>query len=91
MITIKNIFGQHCARFRIVLMVLLVGIVSACGDGNNNEASNQPILIKFPHVTAPGTPKGLTADHFKAVVEERLAGRVTVEVYPSGQLMNDDD
>ena len=50
-----------------------------------------PILIKFPHVTAPGTPKGQAADRFKQIVEERLAGRVVVEVYPSGQLMSDDD
>ena len=90
MTAINYIFEQHRTRFRIVLLAVLVGFVSACGDGNN-EASNQPILIKFPHVTAPGTPKGLTADRFKAVVEERLAGKVTVEVYPSGQLMNDDD
>lgn len=63
--------------------LLLVG----CGDSTDDG----PILIKFPHVTAPGTPKGQAADRFKQVVEERLAGRVVVEVYPSGQLMSDDD
>jgi C4-dicarboxylate-binding protein DctP len=48
-----------------------------------------PLLIKFPHDLAPNTPKGLGADHFKKVVEQRLAGRVVVEVYPSGSLMDD--
>jgi len=62
-------------------------LVVSCGQ----KANDGPILIKFPHVTAPGTPKGQAADRFKQVVEERLAGRVVVEVYPSGQLMSDDD
>jgi C4-dicarboxylate-binding protein DctP len=64
-------------------------LVASCGgsDGSGDE----PILIKFPHVTAPATPKGQAADRFKALVDERLAGRVSVEVYPSGQLMADDD
>jgi len=62
-------------------------LVVSCGQ----KADDEPILIKFPHVTAPGTPKGQAADRFKQLVEERLAGRVVVEVYPSGQLMSDDD
>jgi C4-dicarboxylate-binding protein DctP len=62
-------------------------LLSACGE----KADDGPILIKFPHVTAPATPKGQAAERFKQVVEERLAGRVAVEVYPSGQLMSDDD
>lgn len=49
------------------------------------------IVIKFSHVTAPNTPKGRGADLFRDKVHERLAGKVKVEVYPSGQLMNDDD
>ncbi len=62
-------------------------LLAACGK----PAEDGPIVIKFPHVTAPATPKGQAADRFKQLVDERLAGRVTVEVYPSGQLMNDDD
>lgn len=62
-------------------------LIMGCGE----RSTDGPILIKFPHVTAPGTPKGQAADRFKQVVEERLLGRVAVEVYPSGQLMSDDD
>ncbi len=62
-------------------------LITSCGK----DASDAPILIKFPHVTAPATPKGRAADYFKQLVEERLAGRVVVEVYPSSQLMSDDD
>lgn len=48
-----------------------------------------PTIIKFPHGLAPTTAKGLGADYFKKLVEERLPGRVVVEVYPSSSLMND--
>jgi C4-dicarboxylate-binding protein DctP len=75
------------ARLRVVTTLCLFMLVAACGK----DASDAPILIKFPHVTAPATPKGRAADYFKQLVEERLAGRVVVEVYPSSQLMSDDD
>jgi C4-dicarboxylate-binding protein DctP len=69
----------------IVLCAAL--LLAGCGQ----KADDGPILIKFPHVTAPATPKGQAAERFRQVVDERLAGRVEVEVYPSGQLMSDDD
>ena len=71
---------------RIVLLLIAGFVMSACGD-----SGSQPIVIKFPHVTAPATPKGQAAERFRELVHGRLAGRVVVEVYPSGQLMNDDD
>ncbi|MCJ7592298.1 MAG: DctP family TRAP transporter solute-binding subunit [Woeseiaceae bacterium] len=72
------------------ILICLAAILLGCGGGGGQEAA-KPILIKFPHVTAPATPKGEAAERFKQVVEERLAGRVAVEVYPSAQLMSDDD
>lgn len=72
-----------------ILVLVFASFVAACGGGDG--AASGPILIKFPHVTAPTTPKGRAAERFEQLVEERLAGRVEVEVYPSSQLMNDDD
>lgn len=51
--------------------------------------ANDPIVIKFSHVVAENTPKGQMANKFKALVEERLAGKVEVKVYPSSQLFGD--
>ena len=48
--------------------------------------ADDPILIKFSHVVADGTPKGQGALLFKQLVEERLAGKVRVEVYPNSSL-----
>jgi C4-dicarboxylate-binding protein DctP len=48
-----------------------------------------PIVIKFSHVAANDTPKGLGALRFKKLAEERTQGRVRVEVYPNSQLYKD--
>ncbi len=47
------------------------------------------IVIKFSHVVADNTPKGQGAQLFKKLVEERLAGKVKVEVYPNSSLFGD--
>lgn len=51
--------------------------------------SAAPIVIKFSHVVAENTPKGQMANKFKELVEQRLAGKVVVEVYPNSQLFGD--
>ncbi|MCQ4308517.1 TRAP transporter substrate-binding protein [Pseudomonas stutzeri] len=51
----------------------------------------EPIVIKFAHVVAEETPKGKGALLFKRLVEERLPGQVTVEVYPNSTLYGDAD
>ena len=54
------------------------------------SAAQDPIVIRFSHVVAENTPKGAGTLMFKRLVEERLAGRVRVEVYPRSQRFNDD-
>ncbi|CAG0906336.1 unnamed protein product [Cyprideis torosa] len=48
-----------------------------------------PIVIKFAHVVAENTPKGQMANQFKKLVDERLGGKVVVEVFPNSQLFGD--
>ena len=52
-------------------------------------AQADPILIKFSHITADSTPKGQGALMFKKLVEERLAGKVKVDVYANSSLYGD--
>jgi C4-dicarboxylate-binding protein DctP len=78
---------QRPASLFIVLALVFQFSLTACSPGQETG----PIIIKFPHVTAPGTPKGQGAERMRQLVDERLGGRVKVEVYPSSQLMNDDD
>ena len=51
--------------------------------------AQEPVVIKFSHVVAEGTPKGEAALKFKALAEAKTAGRVKVEVYPNSQLYKD--
>jgi C4-dicarboxylate-binding protein DctP len=48
-----------------------------------------PIVIKFSHVVAPDTPKGMAATKFKELAEQRTNGRVKVDVYPNSALYKD--
>ena len=50
-----------------------------------------PIVIKFSHVVAVITPKGLAADFFAKRATELTKGRVKVEVYPNSQLYKDNE
>lgn len=52
-------------------------------------AEAKEIVIKFSHVVAENTPKGQGALMFKQAVEERLKGKVRVEVYPNSSLFGD--
>ena len=65
--------------FAILAATLAVGAAHA----------QQPIIIKFSHVVAVGTPKGKGAEQFKKLAEERAKGRVKVEVYPNSSLFKD--
>jgi len=52
-------------------------------------AAQSPIVIKFSHVVATNTPKGLAAEKFKELAEKYTGGKVKVEVYPNSQLYKD--
>jgi C4-dicarboxylate-binding protein DctP len=81
------------SRIRVILLGLALAALAGCGGSGGGaggaRASGEPYVIKFPHVTAPATPKGQMAQRFKEVAEQRFPGRVIVEVYPSAQLMED--
>jgi len=49
----------------------------------------EPIVIKFSHVVAVDTPKGMAAEYFKKIAEERTQGKVIIDVYPNSQLYKD--
>ena len=51
--------------------------------------AQSPIVIKFSHVVADKTPKGLGALKFKELAEQKLPGKVQVQVFPSSQLFGD--
>ncbi len=54
-------------------------------------APHPEITLRFSHVVAEDTPKGLAANRFKLLVEQRSAGRIRVLIYPDAQLYGDHD
>jgi len=69
----------------LVSLVVAVALVASA-----SIAMSAPIVIKFSHVVAENTPKGQMANKFKQLIDERLAGKVAVEVFPNSQLFGDD-
>ncbi len=63
----------------VLMMTVAVSVAQAA----------EPILIRFSHVTGDNTPKGQGAVLFKQRVEERLAGKVRVEIFPRSLKFND--
>lgn len=57
-------------------------------DDEQNGLNSQ-IIIKFSHVVAENTPKGLAASKFAELVNEKTNGKVKVEVFPNAILYSD--
>ncbi len=71
---------------KTALVVAALGISAAFAAP---AMAQDPIVLKFSHVVAPGTPKGKGALRFKELAEKYTDGKVTVEVYPNSQLYKD--
>lgn len=73
-------------KSKLVLVSLLIAVAFAFSA---TVATAAPIVIKFSHVVAENTPKGQMANKFKELVDQRLDGKVVVEVFPNSQLFGD--
>ncbi len=73
--------------FKLTAKALVCAAILSCAG--LVQAAEEPILIKFAHVVADNTPKGQGALLFKQLAEERLPGRIKVEVYPNSSLFGD--
>ena len=74
------------AKNKIILVSLMVAVAIVTSA---TMAMAGPVVIKFSHVVAENTPKGQMANKFKELVDQRLAGKVEVEVFPNSQLFGD--
>jgi C4-dicarboxylate-binding protein DctP len=66
---------------------LLVGLFA--GALSFAVYAQQPIVIKFSHVVAKDTPKGMASEFFAKKAEELTKGKVKVEVYANSTLYKD--
>src|SRR4051795_11206290 len=68
---------------------VLLGGIAASALALGGRRARADVVIKFSHVVAENTPKGQGALLFKKLAEERLPGKVRVEVYPNSSLFGD--
>ncbi len=74
----------------VILLALSMG--SGCREKRVDLEQVRPgekIVIKFSHVVAEDTPKGLAAKKFAELAEKRTGGRVEVQVFPNSTLYAD--
>lgn len=72
-----------------MILVLTLMMFAACGGSSETptaETEGEPVVWKIAHQETTGTVFDQYANHFKELVEEKSGGRITVEVYPVGQL-----
>jgi C4-dicarboxylate-binding protein DctP len=85
-ITHKNNTTHHAEDADMRLLLVALSVFALLAPIPQAQAE---YLIKFSHVVAPATPKGKAADLFAKLVNERMKGKVRVEVFPNSQLYND--
>ena len=72
-------------RRTAVLALVLAGALGWAGAAH----AQAPIVIKFSHVVATDTPKGLASEFFAKRAAELTKGKAKVEVYANSQLYKD--
>lgn len=77
----------------VVMITMLAVLLGACGSyrypDHEQVSPAERTVLKFSHVVAENTPKGLGARRFAATVKQRTAGHVEVQVFPNSQLFGD--
>lgn len=78
----KVIFQYVCKLTLVGMLLNVLAIMQA-------HSATTPIVIKFSHVAAIGTPKSRAVERFKQLVEASTEGAVRVDVYPNSTLYKD--
>src|SRR5436309_2229830 len=84
-------FGRTAGRLRWSSSAWCAGALAAllCLATPHAAQAQQPIVIKFSHVTTADTPKGKAAERFKELADKYTGGKVRIEVYPNSTLYKD--
>jgi len=86
-----------------IALLILLGLASAVAVGFGSgfvagthdydqlqEGLSERIILKFSHVVAENTPKGLAVEKFAELVSEKTNGKVEVQVFPNGILHSEE-
>lgn len=78
----------------LLFLIVTIVVLAACSDDASKEsdsssdaaASGEEIQIKAAHVVSQDATQQDMYEKFKELVEEKSDGRITMEIYPDGQL-----
>lgn len=77
-------------RQRIALLLALgLLLMAGCSQrfpDDEQVSTTERIILKFSHVAAENSPKGIAAQRFAQAVKERTGGRVEIQVFASSRL-----
>jgi C4-dicarboxylate-binding protein DctP len=87
-----------------IALILIVGLAVSIWIGfhakmsegtlpydDDQKGIKDQVVIKFSHVVAENTPKGLAAQRFAKRVNEKSGGQIKIEVIPNGGLYSDQE
>ena len=69
-----------------VSLIAIMLVFAGCGGNDDPQTEGQTEVWKLAHQESTGTVFDNYAHHFADLVSEKSNGRITVEVYPVGQL-----
>lgn len=82
----------------VLACLMMTSILSGCGnktdsndDGNTDGSTtgSPEYVIRYSHVQGTSTPTHQAMEWLKSWLEEQSDGRVTMEIFPAGQLYDD--
>lgn len=73
-----------------VLLRRMAALAVLCAVLTGGARAEEPIVLRFSHIVSANDPKGIGAELFRKRVEERLADKVQVQVFPGGELFTDE-
>jgi tripartite ATP-independent transporter DctP family solute receptor len=75
---------------KIIAILLGIALAASAFAGGGQEPSGgggaQPITLRYAELNPDGHIMDLCADHFAELVKQKSGGRITIQVFPAGQL-----
>lgn len=68
---------------------LCIGGLTGCGSAIETPTPDKPVTLKIGVSTGDSDPRNIAAAGFAAEIEEKTAGAIKAQVYPSGELGGD--
>lgn len=79
----------------VLTVLILIAVFShdsmeALQEDDEQKRLSDQIVIKFSHVVAENTPKGLAAEKFAELIAKRTDGKIKVEIFPNEIMYSDE-